>query len=107
MDVGVCSYFNVMSQIGEEVVKVFWLNSPAIYFKSVMVQMMVVSCYMSLWLTNYCAVASRMQHNKEFWVIVSLLPAVLCIALNFYIVRCASLLKVCINGCLCIITLAS
>jgi hypothetical protein len=80
-------------QFGEDIVRIFWLDNPTLYFESVQLQIMIISCYLGLWISNYGAVALRMHHDNTFWVIITGLPGLLSVILNMYTVRCAALLK--------------
>ena len=81
-------------QIAQDIVRIFLFNSPNMYYAMIMGQVMTISCYVSLWLTNFVAIALRLQKDHAFWICATALPAILSMLLSFYSVRCAALLKV-------------
>ena len=71
----------------------FFFGSPTFYFKVVETWIMVISLYMSLWLTNFLAVAIRAEESA-MWAIVSLIPGVMSTLIYMYIIEAAAMLKV-------------
>jgi Ca2+-binding EF-hand superfamily protein len=80
-------------QFGEDIVRIFWFNSANLYFEIVMLQVMIISCYLSLWISNYGPVGWGMPSHRTFWIVIGGLPGLLSVVLNLYTVRCAALLK--------------
>ena len=80
--------------MADDISSIFVCNRPIDYFRTVKLCMIVISLYLGLWVTNYCAVAYHLPVNGSMWVFISFLPALLCIILYVFIIRCAALLKV-------------
>eukprot|EP01034_Spumella_vulgaris_P035430 gene35430-43685_t len=77
-----------VEQSGSDVMHVFWLSSPEIYFECVQLLIIIIALYMALWLTNFISVSS-----PSYWKVLSLLPGVLSMVGYVYVVRTAALLK--------------
>lgn len=81
------------TQIAQDIVRIFLFSNPSIYYAWIMGQVMTISCYVALWLTNFLAIALRLQKDHGFWICATIIPALLSMVLSFYSVRCAALLK--------------
>ena len=73
--------------------RMFWFQWPGLYFQTIMIQIMVISFYLALWVTNFGAASITSTHNK-LWGLYSVLPGLLSAILYLYIVTCAALIKV-------------
>ncbi len=84
----------VVQMGGEDIVKIFCLSSPTLYFEWVFGMIMIISFYLALWISNYGAVALSLESKGNLWVVLSGLPGLLSLLLYLYTVKCAVLLKV-------------
>ncbi len=82
---------SVDAQIEVELNSIFFLKSPELYFKTVVMFIMIISFYLALWITNFASVSERMG---SYWTTVTLLPGLFSIVIYMYVVKCAALLKV-------------
>lgn len=86
-----CYFALFIVQDSEEIVKIFFLGSPWIYFECTKALMIVISFYMALWLTNFCSAA---ESQGRGWQFLSFLPGALSAMVYGYIITNASMLKV-------------